>query len=84
MKKSILIVPSTICFFLMAGCVSTTTGSITEPERNNKEAADIDIGGTIADKAHGVGTNVGLAYIVTPYDENIRLFSLGLRSKYYR
>ena len=42
MKNSNLIIPSAICFFLMAGCVSTTTGSITEPERNNKEAADLN------------------------------------------
>jgi len=28
-----------ISVFLMAGCVSTTTGSVTEPVRNNKEAA---------------------------------------------
>lgn len=42
MKKSNLIIPSTICFLLMAGCVSTTTGTITEPERNDKEAADLN------------------------------------------
>ncbi len=42
MKKSNLIIPSAICFLLMAGCVSTTTGTITEPERNDKEAADLN------------------------------------------
>ena len=42
MKNSNLIVPSTICFFLMAGCISSTTGSITEPKRDNKEAADLN------------------------------------------
>jgi len=42
MKNSSLIIPSAICFFLMTGCVSTTTGSVTEPERNNKEAADLN------------------------------------------
>ena len=42
MKNSNLVIPSTICFFLMAGCVSTTTGSITEPKRNDKEAAELN------------------------------------------
>jgi len=42
MKKSILIIPGAICFFLMAGCISTTTGSVTEPKRNDKEAADLN------------------------------------------
>lgn len=42
MKKSVLIIPSAICFFLMAACISTTTGSITESQRNDKEAADIN------------------------------------------
>jgi len=42
MKNSNLIIPSAICFFLMASCVSTTTGSITEPKRDNKEAADLN------------------------------------------
>ena len=42
MKKSILIIPSAICFLLMAGCVSTTTGTITEHDRNDKEAADLN------------------------------------------
>ena len=42
MKNSNLIILSAICFFLMAGCVSTTTGSITEPQRNDKEAADLN------------------------------------------
>ena len=42
MKNSSLIIPSAICFFLMAGCISTTTGSITEPEGDNKEAADLN------------------------------------------
>jgi type IV pilus assembly protein PilF len=42
MKNSSLIILSAICFFLMAGCVSTTTGSITEPKRNDEEAADLN------------------------------------------
>jgi type IV pilus assembly protein PilF len=42
MKNGNLIIPSAICFFLMTGCVSTTTGSITEPERDDKEAADLN------------------------------------------
>jgi type IV pilus assembly protein PilF len=42
MKKSNLIIPGAICLILMAGCISTTTGSITEPERDNKEAADLN------------------------------------------
>lgn len=42
MKNSNLIIPNAICLLLMAGCVSTTTGSITEPERDNKEAADLN------------------------------------------
>ena len=42
MKKSILIIPSAICFLLVAGCVSTTTGTITEHDRNDKEAADLN------------------------------------------
>jgi len=42
MKKSILIIPSAICFLLMAGCISTTTGTITEHDRNDKEAADLN------------------------------------------
>jgi type IV pilus assembly protein PilF len=42
MKNSSLIILSAICIFLMAGCVSTTTGSITEPERNDEEAADLN------------------------------------------
>ena len=42
MKMSNLIVPSAICFFMMAGCVSTTTGSITEPVRDDRHAADLN------------------------------------------
>lgn len=42
MKKSILIIPSAICFLLMAGCVSTTTGTITEHDRNDRDAADLN------------------------------------------
>lgn len=42
MKNNNLIILSAICFLLMAGCVSTTTGTITEPERNDKEAADLN------------------------------------------
>ncbi len=42
MRNSNLIVPGAICFFLMASCVSTTTGSITEPERDDAVAADLN------------------------------------------
>jgi len=31
-----------ICFFLMAGCISSTTGSVTEPERDDRAAADLN------------------------------------------
>lgn len=42
MKNSNLIIPSTICFLLVAGCVSTSTGTITEHNRDDKEAADLN------------------------------------------
>lgn len=42
MKNSNRIVPGVICLLLMAGCVSTTTGSITEPKRDDKNAADLN------------------------------------------
>jgi len=42
MKNSNLIILGAICLFLMVGCVSTTTGSITEPEGDNEEAADLN------------------------------------------
>ena len=42
MKSSNLIIPGAVCFLLMAGCISTTTGSITEPVRNDKDAAELN------------------------------------------
>jgi len=42
MKKSNLIVSGAICFFLATGCVSTTTGSITEPVRDNQDASELN------------------------------------------
>lgn len=42
MRTSNLIVPGAICFFLMTGCVSTTTGSITEPVRDDTDAAELN------------------------------------------
>jgi type IV pilus assembly protein PilF len=35
-------IASLICFLFVAGCVSTTTGSITEPERDDEDAADLN------------------------------------------
>jgi len=31
-----------ICFFLLAGCISTTTGSVTEHERDDEDAAELN------------------------------------------
>jgi len=42
MRTGYLNITATICFFLMAGCVSTTTGSITEPVRNDEEASELN------------------------------------------
>ena len=42
MNRSILIVPGAICFLLMTACVSTTTGSVTEPVRNDKDASELN------------------------------------------
>lgn len=42
MKTGKLIISSAICFFLMAGCVSTVTGSITEPVRDDENAAQLN------------------------------------------
>ena len=42
MKRSNLAAMSAICFFLVSACVSTTTGSITEPERNDKDASELN------------------------------------------
>ena len=39
MKTGNLIILSVVCFFLMAGCISTTSGSITEPVRDDKDAS---------------------------------------------
>ncbi len=37
-----LIIPATICLALMSGCISTTTGSVTEPVRNEEDAAQLN------------------------------------------
>lgn len=42
MRTGNLNVTAAICFFLVAGCISTTTGSITEPVRNDKEASELN------------------------------------------
>jgi len=42
MRTRNLNITGAICFFLMAGCVSTTTGSITEPVRNNEDASELN------------------------------------------
>jgi type IV pilus assembly protein PilF len=42
MRTSNLKVASAVCLFLMAGCISTTTGSITEPVRNDEVAASLN------------------------------------------
>ena len=42
MNSRKLIVPTLISLFLVGACVSTTTGSITEPERNDEDAADLN------------------------------------------
>jgi len=42
MKTSNLIIPGAVCFLLMTGCVSSTTGSITEPVRNDEDAAELN------------------------------------------
>jgi len=42
MRTGNLNITGAICFFLMAGCVSTTTGSITEPVRNDEDASELN------------------------------------------
>lgn len=42
MKTSKLIIPAAMCLLLLTGCISTTTGSITEPARNEKVAAELN------------------------------------------
>ena len=42
MKTGNLIISGAICFFMMAGCVSTVTGSITEPVRDDENAAALN------------------------------------------
>lgn len=42
MNKSRLIIPAAFCLFLVGACVSTTTGSITEPVRNDSDAAELN------------------------------------------
>ena len=39
MKRINLVAPGTICFLLLSACVSTSTGSITEPVRDDVSAA---------------------------------------------
>jgi type IV pilus assembly protein PilF len=42
MKRSNLAALSAVCFFLLGACVSSTTGSITEPVRNDKDASELN------------------------------------------
>jgi len=42
MKTSKLIVPVAVCLVVMAGCVSTTTGSITQHKRDDAAAAELN------------------------------------------
>jgi type IV pilus assembly protein PilF len=42
MRTGNLNITAAICFFLVAGCVSTTTGSITEPKRDDDEASELN------------------------------------------
>ena len=42
MNRSNLIALGTICFSLLGGCVSTSTGSITEPVRNDEDASELN------------------------------------------
>ena len=42
MRTSNLKVASAVCLFLMAGCVTTTTGSITEPVRDDEDASKLN------------------------------------------
>ncbi len=42
MKISNFRIAGLIGIFLISGCVSTVTGSITEPDRNNKDAAELN------------------------------------------
>lgn len=42
MKISKLSVASLICLFCLSGCISTTTGSITETERDDEDAAELN------------------------------------------
>jgi type IV pilus assembly protein PilF len=42
MRTSNLNITAAICLFLMAGCVTTTTGSVTEPVRDDADAAELN------------------------------------------
>lgn len=42
MNRIKLIIPAALSLFLIGACVSTTTGSITEPVRNDDDAADLN------------------------------------------
>lgn len=42
MRTSNLKVAGAVCLFMMTGCVSTTTGSITEPVRDTDDAAELN------------------------------------------
>lgn len=42
MNRSKLIIPAALSLFLIGACVSTTTGSITEPVRNDEDAAELN------------------------------------------
>jgi len=42
MRTGNLNITGAICFFLMSGCVTTTTGSITEPVRDDEDASELN------------------------------------------
>jgi len=42
MRTGNLNITGAICFFLMAGCVASTTGSITEPVRDDENASELN------------------------------------------
>ena len=42
MNRSNLVALSSICFCLLGGCITTSTGSITEPVRDDKDASELN------------------------------------------
>jgi len=42
MRTGNLNITGAICFFLMAGCVTSVTGSITEPVRDDEGASELN------------------------------------------